>query len=40
MINYPNRPWTDGQTFTYTIDNEVVVGTYRSQKRLDFYSCC
>jgi len=32
MINYPDRPWTDGQSFTYTVDDDIVVGTYSESK--------
>ena len=33
MITYPDRPWTDGQSFEYVIsDDEMVVGTYNQAK--------
>jgi hypothetical protein len=33
MITYPDKPWVDGEQFTYTVsDNEEVVGTYDAAK--------
>tara|TARA_R110002012_G_scaffold201794_1_gene370901 strand:- start:133 stop:429 length:297 start_codon:yes stop_codon:yes gene_type:complete len=33
MITYPDKPWTNGEQFTYTTsDGSKVVGTYNSSK--------
>ena len=32
MINYPIKPWLDGQSFTYVVDDDIVVGTYSESK--------
>ena len=33
MINFPDKPWEDGQRFTYTNkDDELIVATYDASK--------
>ena len=31
-IPYPDKPWTDGQTFDYTVDGTKVYGVYSASK--------
>ena len=32
MINYPDKPWQDGQEFEFNTNNGPVVGTYNESK--------